>query len=277
MAAPFSARDAKLEQKEMNKLAQITLPPYGGVVLKNGSSGVDVGMVQTILSALGHPVTADGNFGPTTTRAVRAFQATHSLTADGAVGKSTWDSLVQGYASRFPALPVAYPGLVIRQGARGGCVKYVQSENNLLRAVYTALPQLSTDGKYGSSSAGAMKLFQRQFGLSVDGQVGRSTWEQLVRARLAQAGGKPLPVRPPYPGLLQKGSSGDAVRCAQSYLTEIKKAGVYSFPAPAVDGHFGSLTQQAVIGYQAAAKLKPDGLIGPATWAFLVYTFNSSL
>lgn len=258
-------------------MAQITLPPYGGVVLKTGSSGVDVGMVQTTLTALGYPATVDGNYGSGTTRAVRAFQTNRGLTVDGAVGKTTWDSLMQGYAARFPALPVAYPGLVIRQGARGGCVQYVQSQNNLLRAVYTAQTQLSVDGNYGSGSAGAMKLFQRQFGLSMDGQVGRNTWNQLVRARLAQTGGQPLPVRPAYPGLLQKGSSGDAVRCAQSYLAEVKKSGGYSWPAPTVDGQFGSITQQAVIGYQESVGLEPDGIIGSATWAFLVRSFNATL
>lgn len=258
-------------------MAQITLPPYGGVVLKAGSSGVDVGMVQTTLTALSYPATVDGNFGSGTTRAVRAFQTSRGLAVDGAVGKATWDSLMQGYAARFPALPVAYPGLVIRQGARGGCVQYIQNENNLLHAVYTAQTRLSVDGSYGSGSSGAMRLFQRQFGLSVDGQVGRSTWDQLVRTRLAQAGGQPLTVRPAYPGLLRKGSSGDAVRCAQSYLAEVKKSGGYPWPAPAVDGQFGSVTQQAVIGYQESARLKPDGLIGSATWAFLVYSFNSTL
>lgn len=38
----------------------------------------------------------------------------------------------------------------------------------------------------------------------------------------------------------------------------------------AVDGVFGERTESAVIAFQTAHGLAPDGVAGPATWAALV-------
>ena len=65
-------------------------------VLKKGSKGEDVKRLQRALSAAGHAVAPDGDFGPSTDRAVRAFQAARGLGADGIVGPSTWAALSGG-------------------------------------------------------------------------------------------------------------------------------------------------------------------------------------
>ncbi len=61
---------------------------------RRGSRGQPVERIQARLKELGHsrgPV--DGDFGPGTERAVKAFQRAQDLTADGKVGKKTWDRL----------------------------------------------------------------------------------------------------------------------------------------------------------------------------------------
>jgi hypothetical protein len=57
--------------------------------LRRGSKGDDVRLVQRELG-----ITADGDFGPKTEAAVRAYQAANGLTIDGVVGKQTWASLL---------------------------------------------------------------------------------------------------------------------------------------------------------------------------------------
>ena len=67
-------------------------------VLKKGSKGEAVRRLQRALSAAGQAIAADGDFGPATDRAVRAFQAAHGLEADGIVGPATWGALSGGAA-----------------------------------------------------------------------------------------------------------------------------------------------------------------------------------
>ena len=57
-----------------------------------------------------------------------------------------------------------------------------------------------------------------------------------------------------YPGLLKKGSRSHAVRFVQACVGAQQ------------DGIFGRVTQAKVIRWQRAFGLKPDGIVGPATW-----------
>ena len=69
---------------------QPSKPKYPGRPLRQGSSGVNVRRIQAELGGL----TVDGQFGPKTDAAVRAFQKAHKLTVDGIVGPLTWAALV---------------------------------------------------------------------------------------------------------------------------------------------------------------------------------------
>lgn len=62
---------------------QITDP-----VLRKGSKGDDVRRLQTLLG-----IKADGDFGPATEKAVKAFQSARGLGSDGVVGLYTWRAL----------------------------------------------------------------------------------------------------------------------------------------------------------------------------------------
>jgi lysozyme len=62
-------------------------------VLKAGADGKAVKRLQRALTDAGHAVAVDGDFGPATKRAVKAFQAAKGLTADGVVGPATWAAL----------------------------------------------------------------------------------------------------------------------------------------------------------------------------------------
>lgn len=67
--------------------------PYPGAVLRQGSKGDNVRVVQQRLSDLGYSLGVDGNFGPGTAKAVVAFQQKQNLGNDGIVGPNTWKAL----------------------------------------------------------------------------------------------------------------------------------------------------------------------------------------
>src|SRR5688500_13100636 len=63
--------------------------------LRSGSKGAAVKELQVRLKAAGfNPGTADGAFGPKTLAAVKAFQKSRGLSADGVVGPKTWGKLL---------------------------------------------------------------------------------------------------------------------------------------------------------------------------------------
>ena len=137
-------------------------------------------------------------------------------------------------------------------------------------ALYTAINKLTADGSFGSNTQAAARRFQPQFSLSTDGIIGRNTWNKIVDVKNA-LGTAPMKVTTAYGGTpLQKGSSGDSVRFAQSYLN---KTGA----ALTIDGQFGSATQSATIKFQTSKGLKADGIIGKTTWSALVAAFNAAI
>jgi hypothetical protein len=64
--------------------------------------------------------------------------------------------------------------------------------------------------------------------------------------------------------ILRLFSKGENVRRLQNLLNEVVGAGLTP------DGDFGSLTQKAVMAFQAGRGLQSDGVVGPQTWASLL-------
>lgn len=63
-------------------------------VLRQGSSGGSVKILQACLNGRGYPLIADGVFGPATDNAVRRFQSNNGLSIDGIAGSRTWSALL---------------------------------------------------------------------------------------------------------------------------------------------------------------------------------------
>lgn len=73
---------------------------------------------------------------------------------------------------------------------------------------------------------------------------------------------------PPYPGTVQLGDEGPAVRAWQS---EFNKRYLNPPNELRVDGDFGPATHHAVVYFQKARRLVADGIAGPATWHSLLF------
>lgn len=62
-------------------------------IIRFGSSGSSVRVLQRLLISHGYGMRVDGVFGPLTETAVKAFQNRRSLIVDGIVGNRTWREL----------------------------------------------------------------------------------------------------------------------------------------------------------------------------------------
>jgi len=127
-------------------------------VVQYGNTGERVRTIQYLLQQWGYSVSASGTFDTATQSAVKNFQSSHGLSADGIVGNASW-----------PALTI-----VTQQGDSGAKVKAVQSQLN--ESGYG----LSVDGAFGPATDSAVRSFQGSQGLGVDGVVGDNTWNKMV-------------------------------------------------------------------------------------------------
>ena len=86
------------------ELAEVTRNAYssGDRVLSVGEKGADVKELQALLIASGSELTVDGDLGPLTDAAVRAFQEENGLAVDGIVGPKTLKALRQQASALCP-------------------------------------------------------------------------------------------------------------------------------------------------------------------------------
>jgi len=144
-------------------------------VVSTGQNSGCVTELQNLLKQQGYTLTVDGSFGPATLSAVKSFQTSAGLTADGLVGSMTKAKL---YTMAPSVTATACTSLVLSSGSRGGCAATIQTAlNNLIGA------KLAVDGKFGAASAAAVKSFQAARGLTADGIVGPMTWAQLAKSQ----------------------------------------------------------------------------------------------
>lgn len=66
----------------------------GAMAFQTGDTGEEVVAIQKQLVALGYDVVADGDFGPATVEAIKAFQLSQGMEVDGLVGKETYFALM---------------------------------------------------------------------------------------------------------------------------------------------------------------------------------------
>jgi hypothetical protein len=123
-----------------------------------GAAGASVVVIQHLMTQRGYPLVADGDYGQVSVDAVKRFQSARGLVADGQVGPATWPKLVY----------------TLREGNSGHHVRGLQTALNKRSA------GLAVDGGFGPVTTRAVRTYQSDNRLVVDGEAGPITWEALV-------------------------------------------------------------------------------------------------
>ncbi len=254
------------------------------IVLTSGSEGRQVQLLQQALGS----IKVDGVFGPETEEAVRKFQASRGLTADGIVGSLTGAALRSGSGTAFTAdVSVVMPGASTAQqggtaapsstsNSTAGSIQDVahvatatssakgteaseepaaekdapeKSGDDAVKRLQSAL-RLTADGDFGPQTEAAVRRLQARHGLTVDGVVGAATWH-VIDVHEQET------LTPPASALPKAHHHHHHATATTADVTEESAAG----------GEEGEGSASAIARLQKALKLTPDGEFGPTTEA----------
>ncbi len=175
------------------------------------------------------------------------------------------------------ALMPSAPEINLRLGSAGNDVAFIQRRLNRIAVNYPAIPKISSpDGIFGVETDNAVREFQRIFGLSVDGIVGRATWYRIqyiysAVKRLNEIQSEGLryeDVSKEFPRVLSLGDTGEDVGVLQYFLQTIS---IFNSEVsnPGFSGFYDEPTRNAVISFQTLYGLPADGIVDDATWNYI--------
>lgn len=246
--------------------------------LSYGSSGKAVRRVQELLTALGYyEGKVSGNYLDGTQTAISHFQRDYGLPVTGEVDLET------------SALLSIAEYRKLEQGDEGDDVKRLQERLHALGYF-----ENKATGKYLKITVSSVKTFQQRNGLEVTGIADTNTQRCLFSDEaiaMSEPAATPTPSDPDstpmpaddindvvmvedgapsgdskgeadlaYPGRLQRGSKGDAVKRVQTLMTEL---GYFDGP---ISGNYMNKTVTAVKKFQKNNGLEQDGVTGETTW-----------
>ena len=183
---------------------------YGGTVpsptLKKGSKGEAVKNLQKFLTWYGIKLTADGEFGGNTESALKVFQKTEGIGADGVYGNQSYTK-AKAYVYVAPTTPTkpttpttptlkkptgkysgTIPNPTLKKGSKGTSVKNLQKFLNWYGGF-----KLSVDGGFGDKTYNALKTFQKTEGISADGIYGKASQAKAKTYKAATPAPAPTP------------------------------------------------------------------------------------
>lgn len=218
----------------------------GYITLERNSKGDQVRTLQKRLKDLGfYSGSVDGSYGESTEVAVMAFQLMNNLTVDGKAGPATQRALYGSKAN------ISYGSL--RQGEEGSAVKNLQYTLYELGYYDGAI-----DGKYGQTTADAVRAFQIQNNITpVDGVAGTKTLSRMYSSDAIAATAANMNYETASAGM-----KGELV-------VEIQDCLVQMGYLESVTGEYDDATVAAVKAFQSANGLTPDGKCGEKTLLIL--------
>ncbi len=258
--------DFKVDDVEIKDESDTVIATVGFNTIRPGDKGPAVGEVQKMLQDLyflRKDKIFETTYDTTTKDAVRAFQASTGLSADGIVGEKTWNTLKSASAKPgdYWDIESKKPRRTLSSGMRGYDVYNLQwflKQNNYLTSC--------TDGFFDTATYQALYDLQKKNKLNTTGKLDANTKAYIASEAYEEAiiEADTTATSPYNRPKLKYGSHGYYVRSAQNYLINA------GYLTGAADGVFGAKTLAAVKNFQAAKGLKDDGIIGAKTWAKLM-------
>ncbi|SDI03191.1 Cell wall-associated hydrolase, NlpC family [Alteribacillus persepolensis] len=232
-------------------------------ILRKGDESEEVKELQRQLRQLDYyngEVT--GFYGRQLQESVRRFQREEQLAADGIAGPETLAAL---QSVQRAAEPASY-----QTGASSDTFKVLStgdksSDVSLLQRQLKDLGYYNKDitGIFGPMTENAVRSFQAENGLVVDGLAGPKTLNKLKNNPKAASAAKSETVSDsvsaPQTEVLRYGSRGENVTALQSQLQQL------GFMKMEPTGVYGEVTENAVKNFQAAHGLTQDGIAGEKT------------
>ncbi|MBQ8088399.1 MAG: peptidoglycan-binding protein [Clostridia bacterium] len=207
--------------------------PYAEVAF--GDRGDRVLRMQLRLRELGYMADgADGIFGNRTLAAVQLFQQENNIPVSRA---ATRDTLIRLYSSAAPQCSSYIPLY------RGDTGYRVRALNKRLKELFYYSGKVTDT--YTSETAAAVRRFQAQVGLPINGEASVILQQRLFAPGAPECSGYIA---------LYRGDENTRVARLQRRLKEL---GYYDGP---IDGYFGKSTQKAVKLFQEKVGMKPNGV-----------------
>lgn len=265
---------------------------YPGSPIKLYSRGSEVQEIQFYLQRISrfNPAvqspSLDGIYGGEMQRAVISFQKAYGLEPTGVVDERTWADIVSIYNGTLDNVQepesslntIPYPGYVISVGSRGEYPRYIQETLNVINNVFLTIPELVTDGIYGTKTQNAVNEFANIFGYNAADGIENTLWNKIneiyltvarncIFATSASNGSRD------FAGTtLTIGSSGENVRYIQERINRIHTAIPY-IGKLVTDGLYGSATAKSVSALQRIFGLTETGTINESTWLLVNYVY----
>lgn len=233
------------------------------IAYERGQQNSEIRSIQERLQELGYfngPLT--GYYGSITEDAVIRFQRDNGLSVTGTIDADTlaaMERLLRPTQAFGIVTPVGTDNRILRLNDRGLEVSVLQQQLQSL-----AYLQRQPTGVFDRETQNAVLNFQRDFGITLTGEVG-STTRSFLERQVARSVPTTQPFRPvtptptPTASGLKRGDRGIAVKTLQERLI------VAGYPIGTADGTFGSLTEEALKLFQSSYGLVPNGVVGTET------------
>ena len=168
---------------------------YTRYVLRIGDKGIAVNKIQAYLNMFQKAgyittrVNPDGIFGPRTQGAVREIQSYLRINPDGVIGNATWDGIFDllRRMNVMTNIPVASAAFHLSVGNYGIDVFKMQEYLNEFADTNPCLKKVVVDGEFGNATRMAVQQYQYLNDLTIDGIIGKATWDDIINQRNTQS------------------------------------------------------------------------------------------